>query len=50
MSAYIIAFLYLFALALVSLFVLIVGCYFLNRAHGGTKNFFRYLIWYIKKF
>ena len=50
MEIIIIAFAYLAALALVSLFVLIVVCFFLNCAHGGKKNFFEYLIWYIKKF
>ena len=50
MEIIIIAFAYLAAVGIISLFILVTICYFLNRAHGGTKNFFKYLIWYIKKF
>lgn len=50
MEIIIIAFAYLAAVGIVSLFILVTICYFFNCAHGGKKNFFEYLVWYIKKF
>ena len=46
----IIAFAYLFVLAIIALFILATICFFLNKKQGGKKSFFKYLIWYIKRF
>lgn len=46
----IIAFAYLFSLAIIALFALATICFFLNKKHGGKKNFFEYLVWYVKRF
>ena len=50
MESAIIAFAYLSSLAIIILFVLATICFFLNKKHGGRKSFFKYLIWYIKRF
>lgn len=50
METAIIAYLYLFALGVISLICITTICFFLNKKHGGKKNFFEYLVWYIKKF
>ena len=50
METAIIAYLYLFALSVISLICITTICFFLNKKHGGKKSFFKYLIWYIKRF
>ena len=50
MESAIIAFAYLSSLAIIILLVLATICFFLNKKHGGRKSFFKYLIWYIKRF
>lgn len=50
MEIIVITFAYLTAIGIVSLFVLASICYFLNLAHGGTKNFFKYFVWYLRRF
>ena len=50
MESAIIAFAYLSSLAIIALFTLTTICFFLNKKHGGKKGFFKYFVWYIKKF